>query len=231
MEKEIRGRNTSVASLETMIDHHVADSPARSTRRLALLGVICVGTCLVALVALFIAARVLGAQTPSDAVELMTEAVNHVPDETDGAINAEQPLSVFDTEHPAITRLEPALLAAMQAAATDAAAEGIEFEVNSGWRSPQLQEQLLEQAISDYGSREEAARWVATPETSSHVTGEAIDIGPFDASYWVSQYGAAYGLCQTYSNESWHFEFRSEAPVSGCPHPYSDPTEDPRLQP
>ena len=230
MEKRIRVGNTPIVSLEIMIDHHVADSPARSTRRLALLGVICVGTCLAALVALFIAARVLGAQTPSDAVELMTSAVDQGPAGADGAIDAEQPLSVFDTEHPAITHLDPALRAAIQAAATDAAAEGIEFEVNSGWRSPELQEQLLEQAISDYGSREEAARWVATPETSSHVTGEAIDIGPFDASYWLTQYGAAYGLCQTYVNESWHFELRPEASVSGCPQPYTDPTEDPRLQ-
>lgn len=231
IEKRIRASNTSATSLDTMIDQHVTDSPARSTRRLAMFGFICVGTCVLALVTLFIAARVLGAQTPSDAVEIVTQVVEQAPAGADGAIDAEQPLSVFDTEHAAITRLDPTLLAAIQAAATDAAAEGIEFQVNSGWRSPELQEQLLEQAISNYGSREEAARWVATPETSSHVTGEAIDIAPFDASYWLSQYGAAYGLCQTYGNESWHFEFRSEAPVSGCPLPYADPTEDPRLQP
>lgn len=231
IEKCIRVGNTPVASLRTMIEHHVADSPARSTRRLALVGVICVATCLVALIALAVGARLFGAQTPSDAAELMTGIVDRQPPGGDGSIDAEQPLSVFDTEHAAITQLDPALLAALQAAATDAAAEGIEFEVNSGWRSPELQEQLLEQAISNYGSREEAARWVATPETSSHVTGEAIDIGPFDASYWLTQYGAAYGLCQTYGNESWHFELRPDAPVSGCPPLYADPTEDPRLQP
>ena len=231
IEKCIRVGNTAATSLKTMIDHHVADSPARSTRRLALVGVICVATCLVALIALSIVGRLLGAQTPSDAAGLMVGVVDRVPPGADGAINTEQPLSVFDTEHPAITQLDPALRAALQAAATDATAEGIEFEVNSGWRSPELQEQLLEQAISNYGSREEAARWVASPETSSHVTGEAIDIGPFDASYWLTQNGAAYGLCQTYGNESWHFELRTEAPTSGCPDPYADPTEDPRLQP
>ena len=35
--------------------------------------------------------------------------------------------------------------------------------VNSGWRSPEYQDQLLRDAVSKYGSEAEAARWVATP--------------------------------------------------------------------
>ena len=86
--------------------------------------------------------------------------------------------------------------------------DGIEFYVNSGWRSPEYQDQLLREAVSKYGSEEEAARWVATADTSAHVSGDAIDIGPFDATAWLSEHGAEYGLCQIYGNESWHYELR-----------------------
>ncbi|MFF2496035.1 M15 family metallopeptidase [Agromyces sp. NPDC058064] len=140
-------------------------------------------------------------------------------------------VTVFDDDEPAIANLDPALLDAVRRAATDAEAdEGIIFVVNSGWRSAAYQDELLRDAVTEYGSAEEAARWVATAETSPHVQGDAIDLGPFDATYWLSQYGAAYGLCQTYANESWHFELRPAAVDEGCPVPYADPTEDPRMQ-
>jgi hypothetical protein len=42
--------------------------------------------------------------------------------------------------------------------------------------------------------------------------------------------GAHYGLCQIYSNESWHYELRPEATSRGCPRMYADPTHDPRMQ-
>ena len=86
-------------------------------------------------------------------------------------------MTVFDDEYPAVANLDPALLDALRRAATDAGADGVEFHVNSGWRSPAYQEQLLEEAVSKYGSRAEAARWVATPATSPHVSGDAVDIG------------------------------------------------------
>ena len=116
-------------------------------------------------------------------------------------------------------------------AATDAADDGVEFVVNSGWRSPAYQEQLLREAVSKYGSEAEAARWVATPNTSAHVSGDAVDIGPSDAAAWLSEHGAAYGLCQIYGNEPWHYELRPDAVDHGCPPMYADPTHDPRMQP
>jgi zinc D-Ala-D-Ala carboxypeptidase len=97
------------------------------------------------------------------------------------------------------------------AVATDAANDGVQFYVNSGWRSPEYQNQLLREAVSEYGSEEEAARWVATPDRSAHVSGNAVDIGQFDAMAWVSEHGAEYGLCQIYGNEPWHYELRPEA--------------------
>ena len=87
--------------------------------------------------------------------------------------------------------------------------DGVEFFVDSGWRSPEYQERLLQQAILKYGSRAEAARWVATPNTSAHVSGEAVDIGRSDAAAWLSEHGAKYGLCQIYRNETLHYELRS----------------------
>lgn len=138
--------------------------------------------------------------------------------------------SVFDDETPAVANLDPRLLAALRRAATDAANDGVELRVNSGWRSARYQEQLFRAAVSEYGSEEEAARWVSTPATSAHVTGDAVDVGPADATTWLSGHGARYGLCQVYRNEAWHYELRPEATSRGCPPMYADPTHDPRTQ-
>lgn len=135
--------------------------------------------------------------------------------------------TVFDTQTPGVTRLKPALLGALRQAARDG---GIDFIVTSGWRSPAYEQQLLEEAISTYGSEAAAARWVATPSTSAHVSGDAVDLGPVDATSWLSRHGARYGLCQIYRNEPWHYELRPEAVDRGCPSMYADPTQDPRMQ-
>ena len=131
------------------------------------------------------------------------------------------------TRIPGVANLDPALLGALRRAATDAADDGVEFFVDSGWRSPAYQERLLREAVSEYGSEEEAARWVATPDTSAHVSGDAVDIGPSDATAWLSEHGAEYGLCQIYGNEPWHYELRPDAIDHGCPPMYADPTHDP----
>jgi hypothetical protein len=139
-------------------------------------------------------------------------------------------VTVFDGKIPAVANLDPALLGALRQAATDAAGDGVELLVDSGWRSPEYQERLLREAVSKYGSEEEAARWVATADTSAHVSGDAVDIGHADATAWLSDHGAGYGLCQTYRNEPWHYELRPEAIDHGCPPMYADPTHDPRMQ-
>jgi zinc D-Ala-D-Ala carboxypeptidase len=148
--------------------------------------------------------------------------------EADGAVPDDT--TVFDDRVPGVAKLDPALLGAVRQAAVDAASDGVEFVVDSGWRSPRYQEQLLQEAISEYGSREEAARWVATPDKSAHVSGDAVDIGPSDAAEWLSANGARYGLCQIYGNEPWHYELRPDAIAQGCPGVYADPTHDPRMQ-
>jgi hypothetical protein len=139
-------------------------------------------------------------------------------------------VTVFDDELPGVANLDQALLDALRRAATDASYEGVELFVDSGWRSPAYQERLLREAISKYGSEAEATRWVATPNTSAHVKGDAVDIGPSGAAAWLSKHGAAYGLCQIYANEPWHYELRPGAGDHGCPAMYADPTHDPRTQ-
>jgi D-alanyl-D-alanine carboxypeptidase len=139
-------------------------------------------------------------------------------------------VTVFDDAVPAVANLDPDLLKALRHAATTAADDGVEFYVNSGWRSPDYQNQLLREAVSKYGSEEEAARWVATAATSPHVSGDAVDIGHSDATAWLSKHGAEYGLCQIYRNEPWHYELRPKAVSDGCPSMYANPTQDPRMQ-
>jgi LAS superfamily LD-carboxypeptidase LdcB len=154
-----------------------------------------------------------------------------VVDEADGFVPDRVVASVFDEETPAVGRLDPDLLDALRRTATDAEADGVGLGVNSGWRSPEYQRQLWQDAVVEHGSQEDAARWVATVETSAHVSGDAVDIGPVDAAAWLSEHGAAHGLCQIYRNEPWHYELRPEAVDDGCPPMYADPTEDPRMQP
>ncbi len=131
----------------------------------------------------------------------------------------------------AVTKLDPTLLTALRSAASDAAAVGVELDVNSGWRSYGYQAELFDEAVASHGSRTQAERWVARPGTSVHEAGDAVDIGPSSATTWLAGHGAAFGLCQVYANEPWHYELRPDADDQGCPATYADPTHDPRMRP
>ena len=78
---------------------------------------------------------------------------------------------------------------------------------------------------------------------SGHVSprvGGAVDIGhPMPRDGWpsterspptTSSTTAAYGLCQIYGNEPWHYELRPDAIDHGCPSMYPAPAHDPRRQ-
>ena len=149
-----------------------------------------------------------------------------------GAADGDVPdgVTVFNDDYPAVAELDPALLRALRRASVNAADRGVEIHLNSGWRSAAYQEQLLDEAVATYGSRAAAAKWVAPPATSPHVSGDAVDVGPSDAREWLSDNGAAYGLCRVYANEPWHFELRLHAVDHGCPSLYADPTHDPRMR-
>jgi D-alanyl-D-alanine carboxypeptidase len=148
--------------------------------------------------------------------------------EADGAVP--DGTTVFDDGIAGVAKLDPALLEALRQAATDAAQDGVELFVDSGWRSPEYQERLLREAVAEYGSAAEAARWVAAPSRSAHVSGDAVDVGPLRATAWLAEHGGEYGLCRIYDNEPWHYELRPAAIDRGCPPMYADPTYDPRMR-
>ena len=206
--------------------------PARTTTRPIRIRRIRVAVLLVVIAAI---AAALGEQLPASSsstaaspIEVPRSEHRGAPPEADSAVP--DGTTVFDDEIPGVANLDSDLLGALREAASGAAGDGVEFVVDSGWRSRGYQEQLLREAVSKYGSEEEAARWVATPNTSAHVSGDAVDIGPARAAAWLSEHGATYGLCRIYGNEPWHFELRPDAVDHGCPPMYADPTHDPRMQ-
>jgi hypothetical protein len=67
-----------------------------------------------------------------------------------------------------------------------------------------------------YGSESIARRYVAPPERSRHVTGDAVDAGPVEAQSWLLEHGSRWGICQIYANERWHFEIATD-PGGVCP--------------
>jgi zinc D-Ala-D-Ala carboxypeptidase len=190
---------------------------------------------LVAVVAIVAAVGSKSLESPSSTASTLASPVDRSSTESRDALGeaggaVPDGTTVFDDEVPGVANLDPALLRALRRAATDAAADGVELVVNSGWRSPAYEDQLRREAIAKYGSEAEAARWVATGTTSAHVSGDAVDLGPANATPWLSAHGAAYGLCQIYGNEPWHYELRPQAIAHGCPPMYADPTQDPRMQ-
>ncbi|MET0699224.1 MAG: M15 family metallopeptidase [Mycobacterium sp.] len=134
----------------------------------------------------------------------------------DGSLTNDQVLTPFDVQNPAVGRLDPALLAAVQSAANEAATQGITMTITSGWRSPEFQQRLLDDAIATYGSFGAARRYVQTPEASKHVIGAAVDVGGQGADQWLITNGSRFGLCQIYANELWHFELATD-PAGVCP--------------
>jgi D-alanyl-D-alanine carboxypeptidase len=127
-----------------------------------------------------------------------------------------QTLSPFDTSNPSVTNLDPALLTAVQNAARAAAAEGVTLRINSGWRSPGFQQRLFDDAVHTYGNVDIARQFVASPDVSKHVVGQAVDVAPADADKWLIRNGPQFGLCQIYANEIWHFELAVDQ-QGNCP--------------
>ncbi|MFB7249227.1 M15 family metallopeptidase [Microbacterium sp. NPDC056234] len=209
------------------MSHPSASRRARRRRALALLGTVAVASAATVAVLQAIPAANGSVLVPTGAP---IAQASYQPTSADGFIPENGRPTVFDDTSPAVANLNRELLDALRAAAERAERDGVELRVNSGWRAPEYQQWLLDNATAEYGSSEEAARWVATPSTSAHVTGDAVDLGPDSALDWLSQHGDRFGLCQIYANERWHYELRPDAEANGCPRMYADPTDDPRMQ-
>ena len=123
----------------------------------------------------------------------------------------------LNSDKPAITKLDRALLTALRSADKAAGDErGISITVTDGWRSERYQDSLFAQAVQKYGSEQEAEKWVKRGTESAHVTGHAVDIATADAMDFLNRFGSRWGLCQVYANEIWHFELLTTAEGS-CP--------------
>ncbi|MFC9994865.1 M15 family metallopeptidase [Nocardia sp. NPDC127526] len=112
--------------------------------------------------------------------------------------------------------LDPRLASAFTEAEKAAAVEGVTVWITSGHRTYGEQQWLWEDGIARYGSPEAARQWVLPPEESTHVSGEAIDVGPREGAQWLEDNGYRWGLCRTYDNEWWHFELDT-VPGVACP--------------
>ncbi|MEU0541901.1 M15 family metallopeptidase [Nocardia sp. NPDC005978] len=112
--------------------------------------------------------------------------------------------------------LNPLLAAAYWAAAAEAHAAGVPLSITSGHRTYGEQDALWQDGIATYGSPDAARRWVLPPEESTHVSGDAIDVGPLEGAQWLEANGNRWGLCRSYENEYWHFELET-LPNHPCP--------------
>ncbi|MFI6865421.1 M15 family metallopeptidase [Nocardia sp. NPDC050406] len=112
--------------------------------------------------------------------------------------------------------LDPLLALAYDMAAAEAHAQGVPLSITSGYRTPGEQQAMWEDGIATYGSPDAARRWVLPPEESTHVSGQAIDVGPQAGAAWLEANGNRWGLCRIYDNEWWHFEIAT-LPGAPCP--------------
>jgi LAS superfamily LD-carboxypeptidase LdcB len=82
------------------------------------------------------------------------------------------------------------------------------LRVMSGYRSPERQTQLWNQALAKYGSPEAARKWVAPPGRSQHNHGNAADLKYLapEALQWAHANAGKFGLAFPLKNENWHVE-------------------------
>ena len=176
----------------------------------------CARSGLVAAALVAVAATTVGCTSSSSAPEVLTQ-VRTTPERPALSL----PGAPLLDDRPTVANLDADLLAAVRAATRDAQADGVSLVITSGWRSRAHQQRLLDEAVRRYGSEDEARRFVSTPDSSAHVSGDAVDIGPTDADDWLGRHGAEYGLCQMFANEIWHFELAT-TPGGDCPEMLPD---------
>lgn len=94
----------------------------------------------------------------------------------------------------------------------------------SGFRNPERQRRLWEQALKRYGSPQAARKWVAPPGSSPHQSGRAIDfylggrnssgnvasLRRLPAYKWLVENAACFGF-YPYEAEPWHWEYNPSA--------------------
>lgn len=117
--------------------------------------------------------------------------------------------------------------AAWQALVAAARSDGLASPLllpTSGFRDPETQRRLWEDALKKYGSPEKARKWVAPPGGSPHQSGRAIDfhlggrnnsenvtaLRGLPAYHWMVQNAQRFGF-YPYTTEPWHWEYNPPA--------------------
>lgn len=111
-----------------------------------------------------------------------------------------------------VSGMQPDFVAGLQAMLASAPPDiRQQLQISSGFRSPQLQEKLWNDALAKYGSPAVARKWVAPPGRSQHGHGNAADLKYLKpaAQEWVHANAGNYGLAFPLSNEPWHIELAS----------------------
>ena len=96
-----------------------------------------------------------------------------------------------------------------------AAADGVNIQVSSGYRSYSYQNNLFQKALKKYGSVARARKWVAPPGNSNHGWGIAFDEGTIYGGKertkqyrWLNANASKFGFWQRMSWEPWHWEYK-----------------------
>lgn len=129
------------------------------------------------------------------------------PSGTNGKLDTSQLVAVDEAGH----LLAPEAASNWQAMVADAAADGVTISVGNSYRDYDSQVHLAEEkGLYSQGGL------AATPGTSNHGWGTAVDINQTAAAVaWLQANAARYGFA-TISREPWHWEYRgggSAAPV------------------
>lgn len=99
------------------------------------------------------------------------------------------------------------------------------LRLTSGYRSPQVQQQLWDEALRKYGDPQAARKWVAPPGRSRHNHGTAADLKFMSpaAQQWVHANAANFGLAFPLKHEPWHVELADarggQAPAAAAQAP------------
>jgi LAS superfamily LD-carboxypeptidase LdcB len=85
---------------------------------------------------------------------------------------------------------------------------GQKINIKSGYRSPEHQAVLWQNALKKYGSADAARKWVAPPGHSNHNKGSAADLeySSDSAKQWAHQNASKFGLNFRMGHEPWHIE-------------------------
>jgi len=134
------------------------------------------------------------------------------PGDNKGAVCPTDPQYV--NERP--TGLQPDTAAAWEEALSQAAAVGVTLCLEDGKRSRTQQQATYDDYVQQYGQTM-ADQYVLSPEKSAHVLGLAVDVQPLAGHNWLEQTAGSLGLCRTYDNETWHFEYDAIFATQGCP--------------